>query len=58
MTFKQIEAARETRLWITQIIIPMLMLGTTVIMVDPELRESAKTKVKEVKAKIKGNLRK
>lgn len=58
MSYRQIEAIREARLWVTQIIIPTLLLGATVVMVDPELKEAVKTKAKNVKAKIKSNLQK
>lgn len=58
MTYRQIEAFREARLWVTQVIIPTLVLTTTVVMVDPKLREAVTTKVKDVKAKIKCNLQK
>ena len=58
MSYKHIEAFREARLWVTQIIIPTLLLATTVVMVDPELKEAVKTKAKNVKAKIKCNLQK
>ena len=40
MTYKQIEASREDRLWLSQIIVP-------------EAREAVVTKAKEVKRSIK-----
>lgn len=58
MTYRQIEAFREARLWITQIIVPTLLLTTTVVMVNPELKEAVTKKAKDVKAKIKCNLQK
>ena len=58
MSYRQIEASREARLWITQVIVPTLLLAGTVVMVDPELKEAVKTKVKDVKAKIVSNLQK
>lgn len=58
MSYRQIEAFREARLWVTQIIIPTMLLATTVVMVDPELKEIVKTKARNVKAKIKCNLQK
>lgn len=54
MTRKQIEAGREVRLWITQVIIP----AVGVAMMFPEARNAVVTKAKEVKDKIKGKLKK
>ena len=48
MTYKQIEASREARLWITQVIIPAI----GVAMLIPEAREAVVAKAKEVKDKI------
>lgn len=48
MTYKQIEASREARLWITQVIIPAI----GVAMMIPEAREAVVAKAKEVKDKI------
>ena len=53
MTYKQIEASREIRLWITQVIVPTLLMTTTVVATVPELREAATAKFEEVKNKIK-----
>lgn len=52
MTYKQIEASREARLWITQVIAPVLGIGV-VAMTIPEVREPVITKFKNVKDKIK-----
>ncbi len=49
MTYKQIEASREARLWLSQIIIPAMCIT----MMVPEAREAVVTKVKEVKRSIK-----
>ena len=49
MTYKQIEASREARLWLTQIVLPI----TAVVMMVPETRNAAMTKAKEVKQFIK-----
>ena len=54
MTYKQIEASREIRLWITQVIMPALALA----LVIPESREVIVTKAKEVKDKIKNRFQK
>lgn len=53
MTYKQIEASRELRLWITQVILPTIGLGTVVVMTVPELREAATNKIEEIKNRIK-----
>lgn len=49
MTHKQIDASREIRLWITQVIIPAF----GVAMMIPEAREKVVAKAKEVTEKIK-----
>jgi hypothetical protein len=47
-TWKRIEASREVRLWITQVILPLIGIGAMI----PEVREAAIKKAKEVKSKI------
>lgn len=54
MTRRQIETSRETRLWITQVLIPIF----GVAMLFPEAREAVKTKGKEIGDKLKNKLRK
>ena len=49
MTYKHIEASREARLWLTQIVLPI----TAVAMMVPETRNAAMTKAKEAKQFIK-----
>lgn len=58
MTYKQIEASREARLWITQVIAPTLAMATATVMMVPELREAAAAKFNEVKSQIKYKLKK
>ena len=53
MTYKQIEASREIRLWITQVIVPTLALVTATVTMVPEFREAATAKFEEVKNRIK-----
>ena len=53
MTYRQVETSREIRLWITQVIIPMFGIA----MMIPEAREAVVTKTKELKDKIKENLK-
>ena len=55
MTWKQIEASREARLWIGQVIIPA-MVG--VMGVSPEARQKVKTKYMQVKNTIRRKLEK
>ena len=55
MTWKQLEASREARLWIGQVIIPA-MVG--VMAVSPEARQKAKTKYMQVKNTIRRKLEK
>lgn len=54
MTYKQVEASREMRLWFTQVIVPAFC----VVMLIPECREVVVTKAKEVGAKVKNALQK
>lgn len=51
MTYKQIEASREARLWISQIIVPVI--GTAaMIMTVPEVRTTIVDKCKKMKESI------
>jgi hypothetical protein len=58
MTYRQIEASREIRLWITQVIIPTVVMTTAAVVTIPELREAVTTKFNDVKGKIKLKLHK
>lgn len=51
MTYRQIEASREVRLWIGQVIIPAA-IAAGYVMSKPELRDKIATKFKEVKHNI------
>lgn len=57
MTYKQIEASREARLWVTQIIVPTIC-GVCMAMSVPEIREPVKAKVTEIKEKIRTQFKK
>ena len=57
MTYKQIEAAREVRLWIGQIIVPAATLAVTILAI-PEVREAVAVKAKQVKNKIENKMKK
>ena len=52
MTYRQIEASREIRLWIGQVIVPALGVGA-VVFSNPEVRAIAKEKYNNVKMKFK-----
>lgn len=54
MTYKQIEASRERRLWLGQIIIPVV----TVLVAIPEVRQAVSTKAKDVKQFVKKKFKK
>lgn len=57
MTYKQIEASREARLWIGQIIVPACAaIGTTLAI--PEVRQAVAAKAKEMKQSIENKLKK
>ena len=58
MTYKQIEASREVRLWIRDIIVPAATAVATIVYLNPDLRAKAADKVNEVKYKIKTKLNK
>lgn len=51
MTRRQIEASREARLWIGQVIIPAA-IAAGYIASKPELRDKITTKFKEIKHNI------
>ena len=56
MTRRQIDASRERRLWISQVIVPTLTtIGT--LMLIPEVRETVKLKATEIRDKIKDRIK-
>lgn len=57
MTYKQIEASREIRLWIGQVIIPAIAAGG-LILSNPEVRKTIKQKKEDVKNSIKNKFSK
>ena len=57
MTYKQIEASREARLWIGQVIVPAAVAGVT-LMANPEARAWVKQKTSDVKSKVKNKFSK
>ena len=57
MTWKQVETSREIRLWITQVIVPVLGIGAAYVAAVPEAREKVAAKFVETKNRIKFKLR-
>lgn len=57
MKRKTIDAARETRLWLGQIIVPMATAMVTVMSI-PEVRDVVALKAKTVKMNIEKTLKK
>ena len=57
MTYKQIEAAREVRLWICQIVVPAATVAVTAMTI-PEVRQMIAAKADSVKYKIKSKINK
>ena len=58
MTWKQLEAKRERRLWLTQVVIPAVGFVATLAVMKPELVENVKTKAKDGVKKIKTKFKK
>ena len=52
MTYKQIEASREARLWIGQILAPAMALAVSTLAI-PEVRKAIAAKADSVKKSIK-----
>ena len=57
MTRKQIDGAREVRLWIGQIIVPAATVAVTVMTI-PEVRHSVAEKWNTAKDKVKRKFKK
>ena len=56
-TWKQIERARETRLWIKEVIVPSITAATIAWSI-PEVRENIKDKFNKAKEFIKSKIQK
>ena len=54
MTYKNIEAAKEVRLWVTHIILPMGIVSYLVFS-NPKVRAEMKYTCEKVKSKFKKN---
>lgn len=57
MTYKQIEGAREVRLWISQIIVPAATVAVTAMTI-PEVRQTIAAKANEVRSRIENRIKK
>lgn len=57
MTWKRIEAMREMRLWIGQIVVPTVTL-VAAAMAIPEVREAVATKADQIKESINNKIKK
>lgn len=57
MTYKQIEASREVRLWIGQVFIPAAVVVAGA-MSNPEIRHKVSTKFNSVKHSVKAKFQK
>ena len=56
MTYKQIEASREARLWIGQIMIPAVSAAVAVLSI-PEVREMVAAKANQIKYSIENKMK-
>lgn len=57
MTYKQIEASREVRLWIRDIVVPVATVAVGLLTV-PEVREAVAAKATDIKRSINIKLKK
>lgn len=57
MKRKNIDAMREVRLWIGQIVVPGVMLASSTLAI-PEVRQAVAAKATQIKASIEEKLKK
>lgn len=57
MTYKQIQAAHEARMWIKEVIVPVVTTGVVLASV-PEVRETVKNGYQKTKWKIQKKFQK
>ena len=57
MTWKQLETRRETRLWISQIIMPAVTFAATTLAI-PEVRQAVAAKAKSIKESVENKIHK
>ena len=59
MKYKHIEAAREVRLWIGQIIVPAATVAATITtLTTPEVRQAIAARANSVKRNIENKMKK
>jgi len=58
LKYKHIEASREVRLWLGQIIIPAVLVGTIILNNNPRLRYSISRKIRKTKNSIANRIQK
>lgn len=58
MTYKQIEASREVRLWITQIAVPIVTTTIAAGVAIPEVRQAVVKKCKKIGNSISKKMKK
>ena len=56
MTYKQIEASREVRLWIGQVIVPAIVIAASALAI-PEVRQAVAAKARDVKQSIERKIK-
>ena len=56
MTYKQIEASREVRLWIGQVIVPAIVIAASTLTI-PEVRQAVAAKARDVKQSIERKIK-
>lgn len=58
MTYKDIEASRNTRLWLTQVMVPVATLATSTIIAIPEARTAICKGAARIKESVKNTFTK
>lgn len=56
LTYKQLEASREARLWIGQVIVPAIGV-TAAVLSNPQVRQTVADKINSIKRKLKSKKR-
>ena len=56
MTYKQIDASCEVRLWIGQIIVPAITIAVSTLAI-PEVRQAVAAKARDVKQNIERKIK-
>ena len=57
MSYKRIEASREARLWLGQIVIPVVSTAVASLSI-PEVRQMVATKANQIKYSIENKMKK